>query len=53
MTKDNIKTRFIGSDNINSTNWQGQIGEIIIYNKALSDENRIKVEKYLMDKWDI
>ena len=31
----------------------GEIGEVIIYNKAITDEERILVEEYLSAKWDI
>lgn len=35
----------------NSRFWQGDIAEIIIYSQPLADSNRIKVEKYLMNKY--
>jgi len=31
--------------------WNGEIGEIIAYNKILSDKERKSVEKYLQKKW--
>jgi prepilin-type N-terminal cleavage/methylation domain-containing protein len=52
----NISTLLIG------TNWQngqienlysGIIAEIIIYNRALRDSERIEVERYLSKKWNI
>ena len=33
--------------------WNGAVGEVIIYNVALSDTNRQKVEGYLAWKWGI
>jgi hypothetical protein len=40
-------------DGSSSTAFQGDIGEIIIYNAALSDTDRAAVESYLMTKWGI
>ncbi len=31
----------------------GQIGEVIVYNKVLSEEERKSIEKYLAQKWNI
>jgi hypothetical protein len=36
-----------------STAFQGDIGEIIVYNSALSDTDRDAVESYLISKWGI
>jgi hypothetical protein len=36
-----------------SSNWTGPIGEIIIYNAALSTSQRNQVEQYLGQKWAI
>jgi hypothetical protein len=33
--------------------WNGNIGEILIYNKVLSDPERYSVENYLSQKWGI
>ena len=35
----------------NSNHFQGDIGEIIIYDTALTDENRQRVESYLRSRW--
>ena len=52
----NVSTLLIG------TNWQsgqainfysGIVAEIIIYNRALKDKERMEVEKYLSKKWNI
>ena len=44
----------IGGFNKETTNnWKGQIGEIIVYNSALSDADRKQVEQYLADKWGV
>lgn len=37
----------------NSFTLDGFIGEVIIYNKALLDSERVKVETFLSDKWGI
>jgi hypothetical protein len=31
----------------------GEIGEILVYNRALSDSERLAVERYLSDKWGV
>lgn len=41
---------YIGSDGINN-NYLGYIGEIIIYNQALSDETMKMIQSYLLNKW--
>jgi hypothetical protein len=33
--------------------WQGWIGEILLYDRALSASDRLKVERYLGKKWGI
>ena len=35
----------------NSNYLRGQIAEIIVFNRALSDSERVHVENYLQDKW--
>ena len=32
---------------------QGDIGEVIIYNKALSASEKTKIKAYLQDKWGL
>ncbi len=46
---------FIGdADNSRSGyNWNGQIGEIIVYNQTLSAYHRQQVESYLANKWGL
>jgi hypothetical protein len=39
--------------NTNSHFFDGTIGEVIIYNTALSDANRISIQQYLGNKWGI
>lgn len=41
----------VGSDG--TFNWQGDIAEIIIYNRALSISERKQVEVYLSNKWGV
>ncbi len=43
----------LGSDNINSQPYYGNIGEIIIYSGALSTTQRQQVEGYLAWKWGL
>ena len=33
--------------------FHGKIAEVLVYDRALSDEERQKIEKYLSDKWNI
>ena len=44
---------YIGERNGASVYLTGDIGEIIVYNSALSDLNRKKVENYLQRKWGL
>jgi hypothetical protein len=50
---------FVSGNTILGANWfqnvffNGDVGEIITYNTALSDSNRAKVEDYLIAKWGI
>jgi len=39
--------------NMSGRSWQGDIGEILIYNVELSDADRLAVEKYLTAKYKI
>jgi type II secretory pathway pseudopilin PulG len=34
-------------------NFKGWLGEVLVFNKALTDKERIKVEQYLLKKWKI
>ena len=34
-----------------STYWSGSIGEMLVYNKAISDKERRRAENYLQQKW--
>ena len=43
----------IGYDGTSATYWQGNIGEIIIYNTTLTDDQRNNVTTYLTNKWNI
>jgi len=43
----------LGANNNVSQFFDGDVGEIITYNVALSSGDRAKVETYLMDKWGI
>jgi len=35
----------------NPRNYRGEIGELLVYNRTLSENEREQVEEYLMDKW--
>jgi lysophospholipase L1-like esterase len=43
----------IGADTGGTFKWPGTISEVLIFNTALSDEQRSKVVNYLSDKWSI
>jgi hypothetical protein len=43
----------IGASENGGYSWIGDIGEILVYNSALSDADRSAVESYLMSKWGI
>jgi hypothetical protein len=43
----------LGANYLPTEFFDGDVGEIITYNVALSATNRAKVETYLMDKWGI
>ena len=43
----------IGAKTANSSNWVGEFGEILFYNRALSNTELDAVERYLADKWSI
>jgi hypothetical protein len=43
----------IGAKTANSSNWEGEFGEILFYDRALSNSERDAVERYLADKWSI
>ncbi len=52
VTTDNVTANSIAKDrNIAGRSWRGDIGEILIYDRALTDEERLQVEQYLMRKW--
>ena len=41
----------IGSNYGGTSSWQGDIAEVVIYNRLLSDHERKEVEAYLAQKW--
>ena len=43
----------IGGHPDNVQNWDGDIGEILVYNSALSNKHRRSIEEYLATKWNI
>ena len=43
----------IGARYSHSDRFKGQIAEVLIYDKAISNDDRIKIEKYLSDKWAV
>jgi hypothetical protein len=43
----------LGALTANTKNWEGEFGEILFYNRTLSNSERDAVEHYLADKWGI
>jgi prepilin-type N-terminal cleavage/methylation domain-containing protein len=48
-----VATLFVGAQNATTNFLKGEIGEIIIFNRALSNAERDSVESYLAVKWGI
>jgi type IV secretory pathway VirB6-like protein len=42
-----------GSRNFSTQSMNGHIAEVIIYNKILTEDNRLKIESYLGAKWNL
>jgi len=54
LGSENITTVGLGKDIYNNGRfWDGQIGEVLLYNKQVSDSTRDEAEAYLADKWGI
>lgn len=50
----NDEDLYIGKRNHSTpSEWEGQLFEVLIYNRALSDADRALVEEYLLDKYQI
>jgi len=47
----NTPLHLMGRNGGSSDNYRGQIGEVLLFNRTLSDAERKAVEAYLMDKW--
>jgi len=48
------KPVFLGSryaDNTRSSGFKGELSEVLVYDRALTDAERMRVEEYLADKW--
>ena len=53
-TTGNVHADQFGYDrHITSRQWIGKLGELIVYNSALSDSDIAKVEGYLAHKWGL
>ena len=54
-TSGNVTASRVGKDRGfgGKYNWDGEIGELLVYDKALSDADIQKVEDFLMNKWNI
>ena len=46
-------SRFSNDRNLNGRNWNGDLGELLIFNTALTDSEIMQVEGYLADKWNL
>lgn len=46
-------TILIGGNTIDSVYYSGHLGEIIIFERVLKDEERKEIEKYLSKKWNV
>ena len=46
-------SRFSNDRNIGGRNWKGDLGELIIFNTALTDSEIQKIEGYLAHKWGL
>ncbi|NBR95879.1 MAG: hypothetical protein EBT55_06210, partial [Proteobacteria bacterium] len=53
ITTDLVGNLFIGSYNSSTNRFKGKIAEIIIYNTALTDAERVNVFNYLATKWNV
>jgi hypothetical protein len=54
VTSGNVEASQIGGDRgIHSQMWKGNIAEILIYDKAVSDNNRYSINHYLAKKWGL
>jgi hypothetical protein len=52
LTASNCRANTVGTDRvIDDRCWWGNIAEIILYDRALPDEERLAVERYLACKW--
>ncbi len=52
VTTGNVEANRVSYDRgIAARSWRGDIGEILIYDRALAAEERLQVEQYLMRKW--
>ena len=47
----NAKCEYYGDDNGSSRLWYGQVGEVLVFSRALSDNERAVVNEYLLRKW--
>lgn len=49
----NALTLVLGSDASFTNGWSGTIGEVIVYNRALSTTEQQDIQQYLIDKWGL
>ena len=44
---------FVGCAYRERSPWKGNIAEILVYSRALPDQERVAIERYLANKYDI
>ena len=53
ITTGDVEANRLNKDRGAGNNWNGKIGEILIFNEGLSEENMKKVGQYLSTKWNL
>ena len=53
MNQNNSPVHIADNDDARDREWDGKVGEVLIYLSALTDEDRAAIEAYLMYKWGL